>query len=162
LPLAAIRREDVEPIQTGSSSNAAEGAGPDLRGFHVLVIDDEADARALIQHILTNCNATVTTAASAAEGLDAVKLHRPHMIFSDIGMPRVDGYEFIAKLHQLSDAEGGNTPAVALTAFARSEDRRRALMAGFQMHLPKPVEHSEILAVASNIWQGALRRGKSP
>ena len=126
----------------------------------MLVVDDEADARNLIQHILTKCSAKVTTAASAAEGLAAVKKHLPDMILSDIGMPVEDGYEFLAKLRQLSDAEGGDTPAVALTAFARSEDRRRALMAGFQMHLPKPVETAELLAVASNIC-ATSRRAKS-
>jgi CheY-like chemotaxis protein len=130
---------------------------PDLRGFHVLVIDDESDARTLIQRILTRCNATVTTAASAAEGLDAVKRVRPDMIISDIGMPSEDGYEFLARLRQLSDAEGGDTPAVALTAFARAEDRRRALMAGFQMHLPKPVEPAELIAVAANLCAATRR-----
>ena len=74
-------------------------------------------------------------------------------------MPGEDGYEFLVKLRQLPDAEGGDTPAVALTALARSEDRRRALMAGFQMHLPKPVEPAELLAVAANIF-AASRRGK--
>ena len=123
------------------------------------MVDDEADARSLIQHILKKCNATVTTAANAAEGIAAVKQHHPDMILSDIGMPVEDGYEFLAKLRQLSDAEGGDTPAVALTAFARSEDRRRALMAGFQMHLPKPVEAAELLAVASNL-SVASRRAK--
>ena len=80
------------------------------------------------------------------------------MVLSDIGMPGEDGYEFLAKLRQLSDAEGGDTPAVALTAFARAEDRRRALMAGFQMHLPKPVEPAELLAVVFNL-RSSSRRG---
>jgi CheY-like chemotaxis protein len=160
LPLMASRRDDVEPILTPAPSAAAAGANPDLRGFHVLVVDDEADARNLIQHILKKCNATITTAASAAEGLDAVKRHRPDMILSDIGMPGEDGYEFLAKLRQLSDAEGGDTPAVALTAFARSDDRRRALTAGFQMHLPKPVEPAELLAVVTNL-HAASRRAKA-
>jgi CheY-like chemotaxis protein len=151
LPLTVIHQDNVEPILTPAPSTAAAGDQPDLHGFHVLVIDDEADARALIQHILTECNATVTTAASAEEGIVAVKKHHPDMILSDIGMPVEDGYEFLARLRQLSDAEGGDTPAVALTAFARSEDRRRALMSGFQMHLPKPVEPAELLAVAANI-----------
>jgi len=79
------------------------------------------------------------------------------MILSDIGMPVEDGYDFLAKLRQLSCAEGGDTPAVALTAFARSEDRRRALMAGFQMHLPKPVEAAELLAVVSNVCASSRR-----
>jgi CheY-like chemotaxis protein len=93
-------------------------------------------------------------------GLEAVKRHRPDMILSDVGMPGEDGYEFLAKLRRLSDAEGGDTPAVALTAFARSDDRRRALMAGFQMHLPKPVEPAELLAVTSNL-HAASRRAKA-
>lgn len=161
LPLTAVvRREDEEPMLTPAPSSPSGGASPDLCGFQVLVIDDESDARLLIQHILARCNATVITAASAAEGLEAVKLHRPDMILSDVGMPVEDGYDFLAKLRQLSDAEGGDTPAVALTAFARSEDRRRALMAGFQMHLPKPVEPAELLAVASTLC-AASRRAKS-
>ena len=160
LPLAAaIPRDDIEPILTPAPSTAISGPRPDLRGFHILVIDDEADARTLIHRILTKCNATVTTAGSAEEGLAAVKQHHPDMILTDIGMPVEDGYEFLAKLRQLSDAEGGDTPAVALTAFARPEDRRRALTAGFQMHLPKPVEAGELLAVASNI-NAATRRAK--
>ncbi len=81
------------------------------------------------------------------------------MILSDIGMPDEDGYDFLDKLRRLPDSEGGDTPAVALTAFARAEDRRRALIAGFQMHLPKPVEPAELLAVVANIC-AASRRGK--
>jgi PAS domain S-box-containing protein len=158
LPITAVYRENVEPALTPAPSPvAAEGELPDLRGFHVLVVDDEPDARALIQHILKKCNATVTTAASAAEGIEAVQQHRPDIVLSDIGMPGEDGYEFLAKLRQLSDSEGGDTPAVALTAFARSDDRRRALMAGFQMHLPKPVEPAELLAVISNLHAASRR-----
>jgi PAS domain S-box-containing protein len=160
LPLTAVFHDDIEPILTPAPATAASGSLPDLSDFHVLVIDDEADARDLIQHILKKCNATVTMAASAVEGIAAVKQHRPDMILSDIGMPVEDGYEFLAKLRQLSDAEGGDTPAVALTAFARSEDRRRALMAGFQMHLPKPIEAAELMAVASNVCV-ASRRAKA-
>ncbi len=160
LPLTAVHRNDVEPILTPAPSTFVSGPSPDLRGFHVLVIDDEADARGLIERILKKYNATVITAASSSEGLEAVKRHHPDMILSDIGMPLEDGYEFLAKVRQLSDAEGGDTPAVALTAFARSEDRRRALMAGFQMHLPKPVDAAELLAVAANLY-AASRRAKS-
>lgn len=160
LPLTAIHRDESQPTLTPAPSAGVPKPDADLQGFHVLVIDDEADARHLIRHILTKCHATVTTAASAAEGLAAVRQLRPDMILSDIGMPVEDGYEFLAKLRQLSQAEGGDTPAVALTAFARSEDRRRALMAGFQMHLPKPVEAAELLAVASNLC-AASRRARS-
>jgi PAS domain S-box-containing protein len=157
LPLTVAHREANEPMLTPAPSATGAAQKPDLSGFHVLVIDDEADGRALLQHILSKCNATVSTAASAADGLEAVKQQHPDMILSDIGMPGEDGYDFLAKLRQLSDEEGGDTPAVALTAFARSEDRRRALMAGFQMHLPKPVEPAELLAVASNIFTSVRR-----
>ncbi len=161
LPLTVLHPQQPEaPLTPAPSSTSGSIACPDLDGFHVLVVDDEADARTLIRHMLTKCGATVTTAASAAEGLEAVRKHHPDMVLSDIGMPGEDGYEFLLKLRQLSDAEGGDTPAVALTAFARSEDRRRALLAGFQMHLPKPVEPAELLAVAANIF-AASRRGRS-
>ncbi len=160
LPLTAVYREDIEPILTPAPATAVSGSSPDLSDFHVLVVDDEADARNLIQHILKKCNARVTTAATAAEGIAAVRQHHPDMILSDIGMPVEDGYDFLAKLRQLSRVEGGDTPAVALTAFARSEDRRRALMAGFQMHLPKPVEAAELLAVVSNV-RAFSRRAKA-
>jgi len=155
--LTAVYRDDIEPILTPAPATTVSGSSPDLSDFHVLVVDDEADARNLIQHILTKCNARVTTAATATEGIAAVKQHHPDMILSDIGMPVEDGYDFLAKLRQLSRAEGGDTPAVALTAFARSEDRRRALMAGFQMHLPKPVEAAELLAVVSNVCASSRR-----
>jgi PAS domain S-box-containing protein len=159
-PLTVAHSEQPEFALTPAPSAAPPLSLPDLRGFHVLVIDDEPDARILIQRILTKCNAAVTVASSATDGIESVRQHRPDMILSDIGMPGEDGYEFLAKLRRLSNAEGGDTPAVALTAFARSEDRRRALMAGFQMHLPKPVEPAELLAVAANIF-AAGRRGKS-
>jgi PAS domain S-box-containing protein len=158
LPLMAVRRQEQERILTPAPAAEIVGPAPDLHGFHVLVIDDEGDARKLIEHVLTKCHATVTTAASAAEGIEAVKVHQPDMVISDIGMPDEDGYEFLAKLRRLPDAEGGDMPAVALTAFARSEDRRRALMAGFQMHLPKPVEPAELLAVVSNLCTVSRRR----
>jgi PAS domain S-box-containing protein len=160
LPLAAIHADPFQTALTPAPAPAGPFSCPDLRGFHVLILDDESDARILLERILTKCDATVITAASVAEAIEAVQKHRPDMILSDIGMPGEDGYEFLAKLRGLSDAQGGDTPAVALTAFARSEDRRRALMAGFQMHLPKPVEPAELLAVASSLF-AAARRSKS-
>jgi PAS domain S-box-containing protein len=160
LPVAAVRTERFDTIFSASPSEVSAGAKPDLTDFRILVVDDEPDARALIEHLLTRCNAIVTTADSAAQGLEAVRRQRPDMILSDVGMPGEDGYEFLAKLRQFPDTEGGDTPAVALTAFARAEDRRRALMAGFQMHLPKPIEPAELLAVASNVC-AASRRGRA-
>jgi PAS domain S-box-containing protein len=120
---------------------------PVLDGLTILAVDDEADARTLIKRVLEECGARVLVAASAAEGLALVRREKPHMIVSDIGMPDVDGYEFIRQVRRLSPAEGGRIPAAALSAFARAEDRTRALRAGYQTHLAKPVEPSELTAV---------------
>ena len=153
----------AETPLTPAPSPASDFQCPDLRGFHILILDDEADARFLLERILTKCNATVTTAASAAaEAIQAVQKHRPDMILSDIGMPGEDGYEFLAKLRRLPDSQGGSTPAVALTAFAaprRPPPRPNGRAS--QMHLPKPVEPAELLAVASNLFTSASRRSKS-
>ncbi len=160
LPLTVAHARDPEAALTPAPSPAAPLPLPDLAGFHVLVVDDEADARTLLRRILEKCRATVTVAASAPEGLAAVRRVRPDMVLSDVGMPGEDGYALLTQVRELPDDEGGDTPAVALTAFARPEDRRRALMAGFQMHLPKPVEPAELLAVVSNI-AAASRRARA-
>jgi PAS domain S-box-containing protein len=160
LPLTVVHAEAADSQLTPAPSAMADHELPDLCGFHVLVVDDEADARFLIQRVLEKCHATVTLAADVRQALNGVREHRPDMIVTDIGMPDEDGYDLLAQLRQLPDAEGGDIPAVALTAFARSEDRRRALMAGFQMHLSKPVETPELLAVVANVC-AARRRARS-
>jgi signal transduction histidine kinase/ActR/RegA family two-component response regulator len=123
----------------------------DLTGVHVLAVDDEADARRLIKSILSRCGATVETVGSATEALECLKKTRPHVFITDIGMPGEDGYAIIRKIRQLDAGNGGNIPAIALTAFARSEDRRRAILSGFQMHVAKPVEPSELVAIVANL-----------
>ena len=90
-------------------------------------------------------------AASSEEALALLRENRPDMIISDIGMPQEDGYAFIRRVRALSDEEGGNIPAAALTAFARAEDRTRALRAGFQTHVAKPVEPTELTAVVASL-----------
>lgn len=161
LPLTVLDPAPSDPPLTPAPSSVGSIPCPELHGFHVLVVDDELDARLMIKHILTKCDAIVTLAASSEEGIEAVREHRPDMILSDVGMPGEDGYEFLRRLRQLPDSQGGDTPAVALTAFARSEDRRRAVMAGFQMHLPKPIEPVELLAVVASL-HASSRRGKPP
>ncbi len=101
--------------------------------------------------MLAASDAVILTAASAADGLELLPDRRPNLLVSDIGMPHMDGYEFIRAVRSLPFDKGGDTPAIALTAFARSEDRRRALMAGFQMHVAKPVEPAELLAVCASL-----------
>jgi PAS domain S-box-containing protein len=123
----------------------------EVRGLKVLVIDDESDTRELIRTVLEHCDATVTTVATVSEALAAVGPLKPDVIVSDIGMPDEDGYSFIKKLRALPREDGGLTPAVALTAYARLEDRKRALIAGFQTHAAKPVDPQELLVVIANL-----------
>ncbi len=123
----------------------------DLSGVTVLVIDDQADARDLIQRVLADCDANVITVGTAAEALRAVETERPDVLVSDIGMPDVDGYDLLRRVRALGHARGGRVPAIALTAFARSEDRTRALRAGFLVHVSKPVEPAELIATVASV-----------
>ncbi len=126
-----------------------------LDGVKVLLIDDQADGRTAMAHVLQQAGAQVPTAASAQEGLQRVREERPAVVLCDIGMPGADGYDFIRSLRQLAPHEGGQTPAAAFTAFARAEDRQRALGAGYQMHLVKPVEPTALVAAV----RALLRHG---
>ncbi len=123
----------------------------DLAGVKVLVIDDEADSYDVARRILESCSAEVFTAGSVDEGLTLFKTNRPHVVVSDIGMPGKDGYQLIRAIRSLPSEQGGQTPAAALTAFARSEDRRRALLAGYQSHVVKPVEPAELITVVASL-----------
>ncbi len=119
--------------------------------MHVLVVDDEEDTRDLLKMVLEKCGASVTAVASAAEAFAVLKETRPDVLVSDLGMPGEDGYSLIKKVRALPVKDGGQTPAAALTAYARVEDRMRVLRCGFQMHIPKPVEPAELVAVVANL-----------
>ena len=131
-----------------------------LPGVKILVIDDEEDARGLIHQVLTRYEAEVLCAASAAEALEILKSQTPDVIVSDIGMPEKDGYQFIREVRNLGAARGGNIPAIALTAFARPEDRMKAMIAGYQTHLPKPVEAHELIATVRTLTRWMHKPGK--
>ncbi len=124
---------------------------PNLDGIIVLVVDDDSDARGVLARILRDARASVITAASAAEALEILREANPALLISDIGMPGEDGYDLIRKVRALPTVNCGRVPAVALTAFARSEDRQRALLAGYQLHVAKPVEPSELLTVCASL-----------
>jgi PAS domain S-box-containing protein len=124
-----------------------------LDGLKVLVVDDEPDTQELLKTGLGLCGAQVTVAGSAAEALEAMKASVPGLLISDIGMPGEDGYELIRRVRALPAEGGGKVPAIALTAYARVEDRMQALRAGYQMHVPKPVEMVELVAVAASLVQ---------
>jgi len=153
LPLAAIHsrkpgRNNANYLESRADLLADEDA---LRGVVVLVVDDEEDARRLISRVLEESKAKVVVASSGAEAREILAREHPSVLLSDIGMPDEDGYEFIKRVRMLSDQQGGRTPAAALTAFARSEDRTRALRAGYQTHIAKPVEPIELVAVVASL-----------
>jgi CheY-like chemotaxis protein/two-component sensor histidine kinase len=129
----------------------AEEGPSQLSGVNVLVVDDEADARELIKRILNDAGAQVHTAGTAAQALQLLLSERPQLMISDIGMPDIDGFELLALVRALGAGKGGDLPAIALTAFARSEDRTRALREGFAAHVAKPVEPAQLIATVSAI-----------
>jgi CheY-like chemotaxis protein len=128
---------------------------PSLMGLRVLVVDDDADSRAVIAEMLLQFGAEVLTAASAPEALQAVELWAPHVLLSDIEMPTEDGYSLLQKVRN-RDGRGGNfIPAAALTAYGRPADRVRALQAGFQTYLAKPVDPHELALVVASLAKGS-------
>ncbi|HKS27433.1 MAG TPA: PAS domain S-box protein [Pyrinomonadaceae bacterium] len=136
-----IRRESASPLECPER----------LDGLKILVVDDEADTRDLLHTTLSKCGADVRTAANAREALQLFKASRPDVLVSDIGMPEMDGYELIKRVRELSEDEGAHVPAVALTAYARAEDRLKVLRSGYEMHVAKPVELAELIAVVASL-----------
>ncbi|RKH40484.1 response regulator, partial [Corallococcus sp. AB050B] len=143
----------LPPSPRPPAPERAPTAAPELGGVRVLVVDDEEDARELLRTLLEDSGAHVVTAGSAMEGLQVLQAEHPDVLVSDIGMPGTDGYGFIERVRALPGDQGGRIPAVAITAYARSEDRTRVLRAGFQSHVPKPVEPGELLAVIASLAQ---------
>jgi PAS domain S-box-containing protein len=124
---------------------------PSLAGLHVLVVDDQPDGRELVAAVLTRSGARVTTSSSVADALEKVQRLEPDVLVSDIEMPNEGGYALIERVRSLANENGGAIPAIALTAHARFKDRIRALAAGFQVHVPKPVEPTELVILVANL-----------
>lgn len=122
-----------------------------LSNLRILVVDDEPDARELLITILKDYGAEVTAASSASEAFELLQKLPPNVLVSDIGMPGEDGYVLIRKIRALHPEQGGKIPAIALTAYARTEDRDRAILAGFQLHIPKPVNPAELATMIFNL-----------
>jgi PAS domain S-box-containing protein len=154
LPVVSVYQKEDE---TGRVHPTARNLLPSvdladrLDGISILVVDDEPDTRDLLKTGLENCGAQVSLASSVAEAFKALKIRIPDVVISDIGMPEKDGYDLIRELRALPAEKGGKVPAIALTAYARVEDRLRALRSGYQMHVPKPVELAELVAVADSL-----------
>jgi len=155
----------LPPPQVGDDRqpSAAEGfvgldKAPSLLGLRILVVDDELDARELLKTVLARCGAQVIACGSARDGLAALTSERPDVLVADIEMPEQNGYEFIREVRALPAGEGGLTPAAALTAYAGTLDRTQALNAGFQAHLPKPVQPAELATVIASLGNGSAPR----
>jgi len=161
LPLAVTREEasEVERDRLAGAGEIPQGHAPApdlLYDLRVLLVDDEPDARILLGMILTSYGAEVRDCASAAEAIQILDEWSPDVLVSDIGMPFEDGYELMRKVRAREPERGGLIPALALTAYARAEDAQRALEAGYQAHIPKPVDPGELAMAVANF---AGRRG---
>jgi signal transduction histidine kinase/ActR/RegA family two-component response regulator len=163
LPLLAVRQPTAPATEEPRVHPAGHGTlpfdyPPTLDGIRVLAVDDEPDARQLLKAVLEQCGAEVRTCGSASEALAVLAEWRPDLLVSDIGMPGEDGYALIRQVRSLETSGTDRIPAVALTAYARMEDRLQALSAGYNMHVPKPVEPAELaVVVASMIAQSRKR-----
>jgi CheY-like chemotaxis protein len=153
LPLMAA--VDVQtPFDSEQRIHAASSSGPpqvSLEHLRVLIVDDELDARELVTVMLEHCGAIMKEAESSREALEIIESWKPDVLIADIGMPVEDGYGLIKRVRALPKERGGHTPALALTAYARTEDRIRALSEGYQVHLSKPVDRAELAAVVARL-----------
>ena len=147
-PLLAERAEPIAVAQNGEMS-APEFCS--LDGLRVLIVDDEPEAREIISTVITRTGAEVTACTTASEALAKLAEWKPDVILSDIAMPDEDGYSFIGKVRSLPRDKGGETPAAALTAYARDVDRRQALAAGYQVHIAKPIGASQLVNIVARL-----------
>jgi PAS domain S-box-containing protein len=156
LPIEPVLASTPAPAETSSVFIEQPRPGeldcpPELDGLEVLVVDDEPDARELVQSLLESCHAQVTTAASATAAFERFQAHPPQVLVSDISMPGKDGLWLIRQIRALSPERGGAVPAVAVTAYAALRDRTRVLMEGFTTHITKPAEPQELLAAVAAV-----------
>ena len=149
LPLRVTAEDggNLPAADAGVRSTVSEMGMPRLEGTRVLVVDDEPDARQVLRRLILGSGGVPELAASAQEAQMLIPQFLPQVIVSDIGMPGTDGYAFMREMRQ----RGVTTPAVALTAFARAEDRIRSIQAGFQFHLAKPIEPAELMTVVASL-----------
>jgi PAS domain S-box-containing protein len=159
LPASGMLHRSEPSFQRGSRQIRIQGdfeRPTHLRGLRVLVVDDDEDARQLVHAVLEECGSTVFTRDSVDAAIEVLEHEKLDVLISDIGMPGQDGYDLIRRVRSLPASRGGTIPAAALTAFARGEDRRRALNAGYAMHIPKPVEPAELVSVVASLSRSIL------
>jgi CheY-like chemotaxis protein len=147
----------AEPQRPARDSDAGVVPGElqDLTRLHVLLVEDDDDSRDLFAAVLTRCGARVTSTDSGRRALEVLEAEQPDVLVSDIGMPQMDGYSLIRSVRTLPAVGAQGVPALALTAYARAEDAHRALAAGFQMHLAKPVDPAALAAAVAKLAKSA-------
>ncbi len=151
-PRSPVMATPLDPrVYSHADKTVGLDEGPDLTGIRVLVVEDDDDSRELVEKVLETQGATVKAVSSAREALDILGAEPVDVLLSDIEMPGTDGYQLIQELRRRPSQQGGSVPAAALTAYARTEDRLRALRAGFQLHLAKPVQPSELVTVVASL-----------
>jgi CheY-like chemotaxis protein len=153
LPISIVQLEDEQAQRTHPTAQVDPGESvelPGLVGVNAFIIDDEPDARELLQRVFENQGAQVTSFATTQDALLALRTTRPAVIVSDIGMPHMDGYQFMRAL-RANEPRNQRIPALALTAFARAEDRKSSLLAGYQGHLAKPFDVAELILVVAGL-----------
>jgi len=161
LPIRAVHLElDSSDPETGGREEDAVATAASLDGLRLLVVDDEPDAREVVALVLEQSGAEVAAFGTAQEALEAIESVRPDVLVSDIGMPGEDGYSLLRRVRALGPARGGQVPAVALTAYAKVEDRKRALASGFARHIPKPVEPADLIATVAKLAGLPARRDR--
>ncbi|MBV9948847.1 MAG: response regulator [Myxococcales bacterium] len=154
---AANRKGAPDPDVMRAPVEGSRAGGvvlPRLDGTTVLFVDDQPEARELVSIVLGQCGARVITVETAERAMRALGVCVPDILISDVGLPDEDGYTLIRKIRALGPAAGGNVPAIALTAFARPEDQRRARDEGFQVHMAKPVEPDELVSLVASLVRG--------
>ncbi|MFN2511867.1 MAG: ATP-binding protein [Pyrinomonadaceae bacterium] len=157
LPIGVARK--LEGSRSGDAKRAGSPAKgsmpmeslPSLKDLKVLIVDDESDTREMLTTVLEQCQAQVTSVATVSDGLEAIERAKPDILVSDIGMPGEDGYVLIRRVRSLPAESGGGVQAIALTAYARVEDRMKVLAEGYQMHMPKPVDLAEFVMVIASL-----------
>lgn len=150
---------------SGSSASIREPVrhGNCCRGLSILVVEDEPDGRELLLKMLSGARARVTAADSVRSALEIFAKAPPDLLVSDIGMPGEDGYALLRAVRALPPDSGGAVPALAVTAYAREEDRLRALSSGFQGHVAKPIDPDELVRAIARVWKTAsARRSTDP
>lgn len=162
LPISVVRSESARPATLSFGDvDVATLKLPSLAGVNALVVDDEADARVLISRLIQESGGNAVTAESAADALQVLETQPIDVLVSDIGMPETDGYQLMQQIRAL-DAPVRNVMAIALTAYARAEDRQRALLAGYQMHLAKPTDPRELIAGIASLLNLPRRSDRRP